>query len=194
MAPITFSGQELGKLWLDAGGKLTDADTASAIALAFSAGCRFTKHGPRDDRPVKTCGYMFTTGVNRYGLWGINPAHHPRFTIAELYTADGNARAAVEAVGLVSDFSAFPEFTSGAFRRFLRPGALPAGTIPVVTQPGRVARPAPAPVAIGGGALAAWSTFSRILARGLPAHLASSRGYRALTARQITRLARPPLR
>ncbi len=191
MAPITFTGAELGKLWIDAGGKIADADTASAIALAFSRGCRFTKHGPKDDRPVKTCGYLYTTGVNRYGLWGINPAHHPRFTIAELYTALDNARAAVEAVGFVSDFSAFPEFNSGAFRQYLRPGAVPAGQIPVVPQPGKVARPRPSPTPIGGNALSAWSVFSNSLARGLPAHLWSSRGYRLATARQIGRLGRP---
>jgi hypothetical protein len=188
VAGITFTKAELGRLWVENGGKVVEADTAAAIALAYSGGCRFTKSGPVDDRPIKTCTYTFTRGVNRYGLWGINPAHHPRFSPAELYTALGNVRAAIEAVGINSDFSAFPEYNSGEFEQHTTPGITSVPPIKVTPQPGRTVPPKPRPAPVGGNVLTAWGGFARQLAHGLPAHLTSSRNYRAALAVQIRRM------
>lgn len=191
MAGVTFTQEELGQLWIDNGGKIADADTAAAVAFAFSGGCRFTKAGPVDDRPQKTCTYTFTRGVNRYGLWGINPAHHPRFAPAELYTAVGNVRAALEAVGFDSDFSPFPEYNSGEFEQYTTPGISPIRKGPEPSKPGPPLKPRPRPRPVGGNVLAAWGVFSRELAHGLPAQLTRSGNYRAATGVQIRRMMRP---
>ncbi len=197
MAPTTFSFAELGRLWIAAGGQLAAADTAAAIALAESSGCRYAKAGRKDDRPVKTCTYRYTTGENSYGLWQINRDAHPQYSAAELYTPEGNARAAVGVAGVVPDFRPWTTYTSGAYEKYLPPGS-PGTTIPpgaAVPPP----QPAPAPAPSGGGgaggvgaanSLRAYSLFARQLGVGLPRHLWSARNYRAATARQIARLAK----
>jgi hypothetical protein len=140
----TFTHAQLENLWAVAGGLPQWADTAAAIAQAESGGCQYAKAGPTDDRPVKECTYRRTTTENSYGLWQINRMAHPTYSATTLYTAAGNANAAVAIANGGTDFSPWTTYKDGAYKQYLQ---TPGGTTP---QPGTTATPpagAVAPIA-----------------------------------------------
>lgn len=114
-----YTHAALIQLWEQAGGAGFLADTAAAIAQAESGGCLYAKAGPTDDRPAKLCTYRQTSGENSYGLWQINRQAHPQYSAAELYTASGNAAAAVAVEKARGDFSAWTTYTNGAYQQYL---------------------------------------------------------------------------
>lgn len=130
MAGPSYTHAELEQLWIAAGGNPSEADIAAAIAQAESGGCQYAKAGLTDDRPVNACTYRQTTTENSYGLWQINRDAHPQFTASSLYTAGGNAAAAVEVAQAGLDFTPWTTYTNGSYFQYL---ANPSTTGP--TQP-----------------------------------------------------------
>lgn len=122
----TFTHAQLEELWVLAGGSEAAADTAAAIAQAESHGCQYAKAGPIDDRPVKQCTYRHTNTENSYGLWQINRRAHRQYSAAQLYTAAGNASAAVAIAKGGLSFQAWSTYKNGAYKQFLTGGGTPA--------------------------------------------------------------------
>ncbi len=116
---INYTHADLEQLWLLAGGSAASADVAAAIAQAESGGCLYAKHGPTDDRPVKTCVYTFSTGENSYGLWQINRQTWTQYSAATLYTPLGNAGAAVAISRGGTNFNDWTTYTNGAYKQYL---------------------------------------------------------------------------
>jgi len=125
----SFSHGDLETLWKNAGGDPLQANTAAAIAQAESDGCLYAKAGPTDDRPVKICTYRHTNSENSYGLWQINRRAHPQYSAATLYTAAGNARAAVAISDHGHNWTPWSTYLDGAYKQYLvaLPGVLPSG-------------------------------------------------------------------
>jgi hypothetical protein len=134
---IHYDHTQLEALWDLAGGAPQFADTAAAIAQAESGGCLYAKAGPTDDRPQKVCTYRKTSKENSYGLWQINRFAHPTYSAGTLYSALGNAKAAVAISGDGQNFGPWSTYTDGAYKQYLQnPGSLtpPPGT--TSTPPG----------------------------------------------------------
>jgi len=129
VAQTSFTHADLMTLWELNGGSPALADTAAAVAQAESGGCLYAKHGPVDDRPEKICTYTYSTGEDSYGLWQINRQAHPQYSPADLYTANGNAAAAVAIATGAVPFYPWTQYRNGAYLPFL------VGT--VGTQPGQ---------------------------------------------------------
>ena len=166
MAQTSFTHADLMTLWELNGGSPALADTAAAVAQAESGGCLYAKHGPTDDRPVKICKYIFSTGEDSYGLWQINRQAHPQYSAASLYTANGNAAAAVAIATGAVPFYPWTQYRNGAYIPFLTTAA-----------PGPVAGP-PGPTPAQGGAsmqaVRAWGGVSDAVARTLPRDIAAA--------------------
>lgn len=179
---LTYSHSDLETLWVLNGGSETMADTAAAIAEAESGGCLYAKAGPTDDRPIKTCTYRFTTTENSYGLWQINRDAHPRYSASTLYTAQGNAAAAVAIAVGGSSFQPWTTYKTGAYKQYL------TGTVSITPQPGGTFTPAPAdPIELS---IAGFHQLGLTLARGLPRNLHSSLVLRRQALRNLSRLAK----
>jgi len=129
VAGPVYTHAQLEQLWIGAGGNPLHADVAAAIAQAESGGCQYAKAGPIDDRPVKVCTYRQTNQESSYGLWQINRRAHPQYSARELYTAAGNARAAVAISSNGSNFKPWTTFVLGAYIQYLAgaPGGVPSG-------------------------------------------------------------------
>jgi hypothetical protein len=178
----TFTHTQLMELWVLHGGLQQDADVAAAIAQAESGGCQYAKAGPTDDRPVKQCTYRQTNGENSYGLWQINRRAHPGYTATSLYTAGGNAAAAVQIAGLPASFTPWSTYNDGAYKQYL--------TAPQGPFPGPEAPPPDATPAMGQSSLAGFHQVSLTLARRLPRRLQHSRTVGQATLRNFARLGR----
>lgn len=167
MAGPSYTHAELEALWDNAGGSSASADIAAAIAQAESGGCQYAKAGPTDDRPVKACTYRQTTQENSYGLWQINRDAHPQYSAASLYTATGNATAAVEIAQAGLSFEPWSTYKDGSYKQYLT-GAAPDTSAQTVE-----------PLSTAGTGRAssshevdqAWSRFMRTLAITVPTHL-----------------------
>jgi hypothetical protein len=167
VAGPSYTHAELEALWDAAGGSSASADIAAAIAQAESGGCQYAKAGPTDDRPVNACTYRQTTLESSYGLWQINRYAHPQYTAASLYTAAGNATAAVEVSQAGLSFLPWTTFTSGAYVQYLDnpANAVQGQTVEPLSSAGT-----------GKGVSAhqvdqAWSKFMRTLAITVPHEL-----------------------
>jgi len=180
-----YTHAELENLWMQAGGNPLHADVAAAIAQAESGGCQYAKAGPTDDRPVKECSYRHTTLENSYGLWQINRRAHPTYTAHTLYTALGNARAAVAISRNGANFRPWTTFVRGAHLPYL--AGAPGGT-----QPG--AGGGSSGGSSGGGSpieggpstsLGGWNALMRQLAGTLPTALHHAQTVRRAALREL---------
>lgn len=116
----SYTFTELTELWQQAGGPYIWAATAAGIALAESSGCVYAHAGPHDDRPKKSCTYRDTDGENSYGLWQINRDAHPQFIAKSLYTAKGNAAAAVAVWNAAGSFDPWTTYRDGSYKKYLQ--------------------------------------------------------------------------
>lgn len=173
---MSFTHDELKTLWVNAGGNPPEADIAAAIAQAESGGCQYAKAGPTDDRPTNACTYRYTTTENSYGLWQINRDAHPDYTAATLYTAAGNAAAAVAISQNGLDFSPWTTYTDGAFNAYL-----PAGTTTGPIQSPGTLSGQPFQNQVG----AAWMRLMRTLAITAPRSLRAQAKARARLNRAV---------
>lgn len=176
MAKTQFTHADLESLWVLHGGSQASADTAAAIAQAESGGCLYAKAGPTDDRPEKICTYRKTTKENSYGLWQINRQAHPQYTAASLYTAAGNANAAVAIAKGGTSFGAWSTYTSGAYKAYL---TIPQPT-PTPTGGGTAGASIPPP---GTRATKAWRNVLRSLDHTVPTELRRSAANRRRLSR-----------
>ncbi len=129
MAVLTHS--QLESLWVLAGGTEATADTAAAIAQAESGG---------NPAAILNTAYPNLPGYRppskgalpeySVGLWQINTVAHPGYSVADLLTPLGNAKAAVAISGGGASFSAWSTYQSGAYKTYLT--GVPAPT----PQPG----------------------------------------------------------
>lgn len=117
MSQTSYSGTldkaQLEGLWDQAGGPPGDANLASAIALAESAG----KEKATDNN---------TNGTTDRGYWQINSIHGNLSTYEPL----GNAKAAVTISHGGTDFTPWVTYTTGAYKQYLGQG----GTSSASTQ------------------------------------------------------------
>lgn len=174
---IHYTHAQLITLWEQAGGPGFLADTAAAIAQAESGGCLYAKAGPNDDRPVKTCTYRKTSGENSYGLWQINRQAHPQYSAKTLYTAIGNARAAVQIQATGGGFGAWSTYTNGAYKAYL--------TGVPVAPPGTVGVPGTTAPDYGKTSPKAWHHLSVTLGGSLQHSLAQSQKARLAALRAL---------
>lgn len=147
---VGFTHAQLMQLWIVAGGPANVADTAAAIALAESGGCRYAHAGPHDDRPVKSCTYRYTTGENSYGLWQINLDAHRVYSPVAMYAPGPNAEAAVAVSNHGTDFTPWSTYNTGAYRQYLHGGVTTQPPGETIVPPGQVP-PTVTPGAGGGG-------------------------------------------
>lgn len=167
----SYGYAELVTLWIQAGGPASQADTAAAIALAASGGCRYRLEGPVDVRPQKSCVFVRTTSRILVGLWQVNQMVNPRFGVLSLFDPHANARAAVAVSIGGTNFRAWPEYVNGEYRRFTRvPSAVPA-----------TAQGTPA------NSLGGWNALSVAAGRHLPTALRRSQQLGAATRRNLAR-------
>lgn len=143
----SYTLTELGELWTAAGGGPGAIDTAAAIAMAESSGCRYALAGPVDVRPAQECRWTRTDGENSFGLWQINiaPGANPQYAGTDLFDPQANAAAAVTISSGGQDFTAWSTFNDQAYLAFLPGGSRPSfgetrsqpaqGSVPVTPRP-----------------------------------------------------------
>jgi len=177
-----YTHAQLEELWTLAGGSPQWADTAAAIAQAESGGCLYAKAGPNDDRPEHVCAYRHTTTENSYGLWQINRDKHLSYSASSLYTALGNAKAAVAISGDGKSFEPWTTYKDGAYKAHLRvPGA-------TTTQPGKTASAPAKPIPKTG--LRGYADFNSSVSSHLTRSLQQSKRHRHAALRTVSGLRR----
>jgi Lysozyme like domain len=118
---------QIERLWIEAGGSPSTANTAASIALAESGG------------NVSSAGDVGLggSGPTSFGLWQIHTPAHPQYSASKLSTDPlYNARAAVAVSGDGTDFQPWTTYNTGAYRQFVGQSAsVPAGTRAAKAKP-----------------------------------------------------------
>jgi hypothetical protein len=119
----TLSKAQLESLWEEAGGPASDADEASAIALAESSGEVDAKSPVEDE------------GSYAEGLWQIEtPMHNSQLPGGNPYNPLANAEAAVAISNHGANWTPWETFTSGAYKRYLGNGGSGSATTSTKTS------------------------------------------------------------
>ena len=178
MAVETFA--DLEALWSLSGGSPGAASTAAAVALAESSG--------RTDAILNTA-YPSLPGYHppgsgalpeySVGLWQINTLAHPTYSVSELLTPLGNAKAAVAISNGGASFSAWSTYKSGAYKTYL--AGVPAPT----PQPGPEASAPSGPTPAH--AFAGWNDLQNSVNKHLGKQLRKSEAVGQVTLRTLAR-------
>jgi hypothetical protein len=135
-----YTHLELEQLWALANGEPLYEDTAAAIAQAESGGhANDINNTAYPEKPH----YSKPKSGNRpeysVGLWQINMLAHTQYTEAELLTATGNAKAAVEVSNRGLNFTPWSTYNDKEYEKYLtgatKPAPVPPASTPTSTKP-----------------------------------------------------------